>query len=349
MLTGVYSINELTLASWSNVLPSRELFSQSKKWCPKCFEDWKKNNQIIYEPIIWNFKEVNICKIHGVRLKTECPYCSKPIPVLTRTSRNGFCPYCRSWLGSNDITDEIVDSKHNSWKYFVVNNIGTLLKAKSEEKTNWSQDNIVSFLESLIEKTVCAFSRCFDIPKSTVSSWFGDNHKPILQTLLKICYRLDINIIEVLSSNELHVSLISEKDYNDISRENKNTNNSKVRRKIDWDNVEEKLIGIINNKDFNTSSVREVARNLNCNARLLYSHFPDLCKKISEDHDIFIRYQKIRKDKEKRQKVLEVTFDLYNQGVYPTRRKVEAILDSNISLRRKDNYSIWKDAVKSFQ
>lgn len=84
-------IRDLTFIPWRDILPIKNLFRKSKVWCPICFENSKNCRQPIYEPLIRNFKAVNICGIHSVRLETQCPNCNREVPFLSRKTRNGFC------------------------------------------------------------------------------------------------------------------------------------------------------------------------------------------------------------------------------------------------------------------
>ncbi len=350
VLTGADRIIDLTLVSLRNLLPSRGLLTTTKKWCPLCLENWKKSNQIIYEPLIWYFKQVNLCKIHECRLKTECPQCSKPVLVLTRTSRNGYCSNCGSWLG-NDIkkTSDIINFQENLWENYVVNNIGNLLKT-SEAVDSYSSDNIILFIKTILEKIggISAFSRYFNIPKSTASTWISGEHRPSLYSLLKICYKLDIDIMDAFKANQKKIYLIpnDELQIKDTTQRNNDMRKKRNQRNICWVYIEKILINIISNKEKNAPSLREASRNLNCDARLLYNHFPELCKKISENYNLSIQFNKQRKHEENCKKVLEATAILHKKGIYPTKRKVENILPSNISLRRKVYYEAWKDSLR---
>ncbi len=76
-------------------------------WCPICFEDWKQNNQPIYEPLIWKLKVINVCPSHQTLLQTKCQNCQKILPQLSSRSQPGYCSKCYQWLGikKDDIHD----------------------------------------------------------------------------------------------------------------------------------------------------------------------------------------------------------------------------------------------------
>lgn len=349
-LTGCNTITNTTLALWQELFPTRRVLRQTKAWCPICYEDWKRGNSDIYEPLLWNFKAVNICDIHGVRIKIQCPFCGKEIPVLSRKSRNGYCSFCGCWLGSIDSNlDEEITLEQVSWEYFKVTNIEGLLKARHDPSYTFSVEKIHSFLKSAINKAggKSAFSRNFRIPKTTVRTWYEGKHRPSLNTLLKICYRLNIEIIEVFSSKQIHVGSVTRSNDFYTLRDIKPMKTTPRRRKFDGQGVEIVLIDVINSKIVPPPSVCEVARNLQCDKKLLYNHFPDLCKKISENYASFLKMRKRKRIEEGCQKVSEATLILYNSGIYPSRRRIESFLSPNIFLREKAYQTAWKETLVS--
>jgi hypothetical protein len=45
-----------------------KLLHRKKAWCPQCFQEWRKNRQVVYEPLLWTLSSVNICPITSSRL-----------------------------------------------------------------------------------------------------------------------------------------------------------------------------------------------------------------------------------------------------------------------------------------
>jgi hypothetical protein len=343
ILTGVNDLHKLTLLRLKDVLPSRNVLAKNKQWCPICLEEWRNSNEILYEPLIWSFKSVTICAKHNICLNTACPVCERALPVLSMTSRIGYCPYCGCWLGSRNNTAPAINPEQLRWEQYVAENIGNLIK--NESNMEFTLEDIYLLLITIIKNSggVSAFSRSLDIPKSTVSSWIGGGHKPSLDILLKICYALEIGIIELFNPN--HPTDFS--DVKSVIRRSitKSRSNKKPARVIDWVSIEKRLIDIAENRDLGSPSVREVARSIECNERLLYNHFSELCNKIAENYSLFIQAKKIRHTEENRRLIIEAAASLYNNGIYPTQHKVESLI-SPLSLRRRNNYTAWKDALR---
>jgi hypothetical protein len=71
----------------------------TRVWCPRCFVDWRNDDAVIYEPLLWSIGIVTLCPRHLIPLVEECPHChsrSKPLAVF---SRPGLCSHCHEWLG----------------------------------------------------------------------------------------------------------------------------------------------------------------------------------------------------------------------------------------------------------
>lgn len=73
--------------------------NKRKRWCPVCFYNWKAQGHILYEPLIWQFKEVSFCYSHHVQLQSECSVCGKTFAACENFGEIGYCVHCSSFLG----------------------------------------------------------------------------------------------------------------------------------------------------------------------------------------------------------------------------------------------------------
>ena len=269
-------MSSLTLQSCRDIIPGTDLLRRHKAWCPVCFEEWKNSQQPIYEPIIWSFKSVEVCEFHNVHLETYCPFCGAQIQILSRNARNGYCSFCSCWLGSQNAYSRDNESAISSWDSYVVSNIGNLLINGAQLTTNY----FTNFIGKLISLAggLNAFTQYFNIAKSTASEWCNGLHKPSLCMILQLFYSLGLNVLDLNQPFTLPEKKQSEEKTNSIQKPE--------RRRINWDNVKIALIDIINHFDTHAPSVREVARKLNIDKRLLYYHYSELCKKISINHSL---------------------------------------------------------------
>ncbi|KUO76692.1 MAG: hypothetical protein APF81_11515 [Desulfosporosinus sp. BRH_c37] len=342
ILTGGTDLKGLTLVSWNHMIPPRGVLREKKAWCPECLENWKENNQDIYEPLLWSFKAVTFCLEHGTSLQNRCPNCFKEIPILTRKTRNGFCSYCGCWLGHSKISiDGVANTQPTSWEYFVVTNVMELLVIGQVSLLHCEE--IHAFIKSLVDSNggKGAFSRAVGIPKTTVRAWYDGNNKPRFDTLLIICFGVKQQLKDIVTGFRGTGNCLA------VGSELMFTPKPvKRRRPFDQDRTESVLKEIIDGKVNPPPSVREVAKSLQCDKRLLYKHCSKLCKAVSEKHISYVQECRSKRINEACLKVKDVTEDLLNQGVYPSRRRVEKILGSKLIMREKPVQTTWHDSLQ---
>lgn len=336
-LTG-YDVSFLTLQSWRNICPDRNILRLTKAWCPNCLEDWRSKRHPIYEPLTWCFKDIGLCKIHNALLITRCPSCDSRIPLLHRTSRNGFCSHCKRWLGCADTPDIDFESDHMSWDNFVISNIEDLLK--NQPYPNITTNSIKGFIDALIEQTggILGFSTYFSIAKSMVSEWHSGLHRPSFSMLLKVCYTVNTNLLPALSEKQ-SIHLIDKQVFSSPRQK-------AVRRKIDWGKVQEILVDKIN-AEIASPSVKAVAQEMNIDRRLLYSHFPDLCKELSSNHSSRLNMIKNKRIEDGLEEIRKAILSIRNLGIPLNRGNIEKILPPTISLREKPFFELWKSLSNS--
>ncbi|VXD20449.1 conserved hypothetical protein [Planktothrix serta PCC 8927] len=108
-LTRRQDLRFLTLLSWKGMIHDQGLFRNYRAWCPCCWEVWKQEKKTVYEPLLWSFKDVEVCLIHKQRLVEVCPHCGSSLPVMARTSPAGFCSRCYGWLGQEIKGEEEIE------------------------------------------------------------------------------------------------------------------------------------------------------------------------------------------------------------------------------------------------
>lgn len=342
-LTGQSELRNLTLLLWNKLFSPRGVLRDHKAWCSACFDEWEKSGQEIYEPLLWNFREAKICPSHGIRLQTRCPNCSSEIPVLSRKLRNGYCSFCGSWLGNYiSSTNEVL---HTPWESFVMTNLGDLIIAQQIFPQQVSYDHIHAFIKLVVDQTggKSSFSRVFGFPKTTVRVWYDGKHRPNLESLLRICWGTESQVKDILYGQVLQKVTIKAEVEIDARIK---AYPRKKKRTFNYGKVELALKMVILNDQIQPISISELARRLKYDKRLLYRYFPNLCKEISRNYRTYLERCKRERIDKACCKVKEVTIDLYNQGVYPSRRRVESYLQTEI-LREKSLQRAWRDTLES--
>jgi transcriptional regulator with XRE-family HTH domain len=198
-------LRALTLVALAEILPSRRLTRQALAWCPLCYEGWQACEQTLYDPLLWMFQEISVCTQHHVRLRTHCPHCARSLPHLAWRSRPGYCAFCAGPLfgkGVGVLEAVVPDTSEFVWQQWVTNALGTVVaqlpEARDEPKRERIQRVVSHAVEQLADGSIAAFARLLGLPRNTVENWYQDKRIPEMDMLLRLCYRLDLSLCDVL-------------------------------------------------------------------------------------------------------------------------------------------------------
>ncbi|MBE9048285.1 TniQ family protein [Pleurocapsales cyanobacterium LEGE 10410] len=123
-LTLRQDLRYLSCLTYQGIIKERGLFRPSKAWCPQCFEARRQENKVIYEPLLWSFKDVNYCLQHNCQLCDRCPHCDSQQRAIANHSYLGFCDRCKHWLGCDTNNTE---TKINETESQTIIGIGELI------------------------------------------------------------------------------------------------------------------------------------------------------------------------------------------------------------------------------
>lgn len=123
----------LTMLNWAERIPKLIFLHSVRAWCRIYYENWHRNQQIIYEPLLWSLKKVKVCVHHNQHLYTKSPYSQRENKLSDWNSRPGSCSKCKEWLG---LSKEKVSLKpiqlqetEIEWQDWVTQNLGDLIAA----------------------------------------------------------------------------------------------------------------------------------------------------------------------------------------------------------------------------
>ena len=209
MLTLRTDLRGLALTALTELLPIRGLTRNTLAWCPLCYEEWQDSGQILYDPLLWMFREISTCTRHGVRLHTHCPHCARSLPHLTWRSQPGYCAFCSGALiiGQEDGVQTVaVDSHEFAWQQWVTHALGAVVAQlpvmSVEPKRERIRQVVSDAVEQLADGKTAAFARSLGLPRGTVENWRQGKRIPEMDMLLRLCYRLDLSLCEVLFQEE---------------------------------------------------------------------------------------------------------------------------------------------------
>ena len=207
-LTLVERLDCLTMLTWRNVLGEQYLLRHSRAWCPRCYEDWRRGNSVIYEPLIWALRMVEICAVHSRPLETECPSCRKPMPVSFSDARLGHCSRCKEWLGAEPNPEEEVRISPDRLKYqlWVAENFGALIAAAPSMSSPSPREAVERAINLCVERVAPenneAFAGMFNTSKTVVGSWKAGKNIPRIDMLFRICFHLGIPVLDFITRSE---------------------------------------------------------------------------------------------------------------------------------------------------
>ncbi len=274
------NLRYLTMLTWSKVMPQSEMLRGTKAWCPLCYEEWRKNSQVIYDPLLWAIGPITVCPLHRKRLQCICPYddCKKPLSLLAQQSLPGHCSWCGRWLGVFSV--EEVTGEELDWQLWAANAVGELLTAASALDVPPPKDGIADAVTSYVDKlaggNISALARQLQVPNQLIGDWKNGQRLPRFTTLLLICYRLKV------SPNRFLVGMIEDCPCT-LSREIQHFPAQPRRhRRLDIDRTKQALEAVLLDEKKPFLPFCEVARRLDRNPSVLRRNFPDLCSSIAE-------------------------------------------------------------------
>lgn len=345
------SLKFLTLLSWSEIFPRKKLIKVTRHWCPLCYQDFANQNKPLYEPLIWSINIVESCPIHKTSLAGLCHHCHQELPPLASNSRIGFCSKCDKWLGKviNEKTQNYqkYDTHEIHWNQYVNENIEKLISVSHHLNKPISRDLISKSFNLCIDRVtqgnIAAFARLFGIPKNSVWMWSKGKSIPQIDTLLGICYRLNLHILQFLAIDQPppgHFKLINRAQVVQVNSDRI----SKSKAQVDSEFLKQYLLDVLIDNRV-TLSVTEIANKLGYDRRVLTRRFPELCHKISQRYIANKKQYSQKKIKSYCLEVEAVAMKLCLKGTYPSEMAVSQYLDKPGYFRYKE----VRNALKHFQ
>lgn len=341
-LTKVQQLGILTLASIKEVVPLRYLLKNYLSWCSVCYEEQLNNGDTIYNLLLWNLEMVNTCSKHKCKLETGCFLCHKKIPILRRKSQNGYCPYCNNWLGAG--TNFNRRSDENNFDYKITLLAEQIIKHKEQIGISASKQQIIRNLTHLVniytEGNMQGFARNLNLAKTTLWDWCNGKVLPPLSRVLEICYLFNISpvsfYIEDISVNKEQIAF-------NAGAYSKDTKKREI--KFDYDTALSILQKYAHHSDSNIS-MNVLAKQLGYSKRTLYKHFPNLCKAISAKNTSVIKEKTTQVYVGNCLVIDQHVESLIQQGVYPSRRRVEEMANKPGLLKDKKLRDYFKELIE---
>jgi transcriptional regulator with XRE-family HTH domain len=334
---------------WAQVLAARNLIRRTKAWCPLCYDEWRRHNKRLYEPLMWSLEVVTVCRYHQCPLEMRCPHCNRNSFFLAPYARPGHCSYCQLWLG--EVSEQgfqcsVVDDEHR-WQYWIADEVGAMLAAAPHMAALPQKEKFAETVEMCLDEAqgnVSAVSRKLRVSRRTIRDWRQGAQVPQLDSLLRLCSILEISPLQVFytdcrsirasKGNRIGIAVyLSERA-------------KKFYRVLDVEEIKGKLIAELQREKEPPSPMSEVAKCLEYDQSFLYKHFPEICRAISSRSR---EYRKRKRD-ERKQKILDevrqATFKVYDQNLYPSQERVRLLLTKPGSIKEPGALAAWHEALQ---
>jgi len=198
----------LTYLTWKEVLSEIGLLRRTRAWCPLCFGEWLCEGREIYEPLLWRLHAVTVCPLHRRELETACRNCGKHLQLIESRFRLGYCQRCGAWLGKTGT--EIIEKRHHAedfdFRLWSALELGHLIAAGRTLSAEPGREQIAKAIkvctESLAAGNAHAFARLSRLPKNRAHFWIQRNTVPLLNSLLKICRKMCITLLDFLTLDD---------------------------------------------------------------------------------------------------------------------------------------------------
>lgn len=346
-LTMQQDLHLLTMLSFGEIIPSRNLFRDVRSWCPHCYQEWHERGDILYEPLLWSLKPVKYCLTHQTALVDKCPNCQQHNPPFSGKLQLGFCSRCHSWLGQVSGKKASMDREDTELELWRAKAVGALLALSVKSRDKLSAAHIPSQLSMLANEAtagnLAALSRRLKIPKNTLWLWSNGEVIPSLESSLSICGHFDITLFQFFTGemgSQPNLDNWRVPKRQSLTTASSQSFNQEVARLF--------LEQVVSQKMSPPLSVVEVSRKLGCNRRILYKYFPDLCAAIASNYQNYLRQSCEDNLASCCHQVQQIVAQLHREGHYPSESRVAQFMDKPNFLRYERVRSVLRSARSNF-
>jgi hypothetical protein len=199
-VTSRADLRYLTLLPFKRLFPQPFLLRPVRAWCPPCYQMMVTQGGLVYEPLLWCLKLVEVCPRHHRLLTDKCPHCLRSLRPLTAASRPGSCSRCGLWLGStiNQTVLPAPDAAPTKYLLWLAESIGELLASapqiNPERLRDRAREALVAYANAFTEGNRTAVADMAGCGRGVFYSWFKGDQVPRIDTLLRTWYQLKLPV-----------------------------------------------------------------------------------------------------------------------------------------------------------
>lgn len=267
-LTGVGSLDSLTLLTWRDVIAQSSPKPASSRWCPQCLVEDRETGHAHFR-LAWDVGTVTACPKHHIRLAHLCPDCGR---TDTRHSATlvmpGWCTSCGAFLGSSEQSAPATPAE-----IWVASQVGAMLAAHGTLASVPTRSALLSGIREIVDRLDngknALFARRIGLNKTTVHHWLKCGCAPTLPGLLRIASQAGLALPRLLTGDLAGWSPTSSQIH-EVDSVLPTQKGRAARQLHDWDHIRTQLAALTQSPT--AVSVEEAARDLNVSVRKLYVH-----------------------------------------------------------------------------
>lgn len=333
-------LSNLTFLKMSEVLSRYYTTRKFQAWCPTCLEEMQNSGSEIYYPLLWSLLDVKVCHIHQIPLVDICSDCSRQSLPLLKKVRLGFCSRCRIWLGTSQNNSPQQSStqfseKEFQWNLFVSEETGKLIafisNPTAKSFTVPPSQSIKLCVEQATNGGVTAFSSLIQTHLMTFYGWFMGRQKPRLKDILKICYCLNLTLLDFFNHPEtIKTKELKIREWIGIDKKPPRP----TPQPFDHNKIKTKLKKYI--KIHPPLSMAQVARKIGYDRAMLGWAFPDLKNKIRSNYNEYQKFVcEVRRNKLEKE-IKSAVHELEEKGEFVSTKRVARFLNKPSYEGRRD-------------
>jgi transcriptional regulator with XRE-family HTH domain len=289
-LTFRQDVRFTTMLTWTSVLSPFELMRHARAWCPACYQERLDAGSPVYEQLIWTFEAVTLCPVHKRPLAGKCPHCDRELPLLSAGSRPGHCSLCYRWLGVS-AWDGAGPGEELDEGLEAARQIGGLLAAAPGLPALPSREQFVKNLRCSADQATWGrindFAALVGLWHVAVRRLLEGRQAPTIKMLLKICRRLNVSSLNLLTASEDIVVPGREGVLESLRKHQAKRARQRRAEPMSFDDTEKEVTESLT--ELPPPSMREVARRTGRHASVIERRFPALYAKVVARYSEFNR------------------------------------------------------------
>jgi hypothetical protein len=326
-LTGRNDLEESTFLTWRDVIDPKGagMLHDHPRWCSRCLQYWRENNQTPYFPLQWYAAPVKYCLEHKSKLVDTCTICGKHQPFIPKHYHIDHCSYCGSWLGHEaTVMEQDATFSPSRFDQFAAKAVGEMIlqgiKATPYASYARLQNRLKAYAAVLADGVYTELERLVGFRKTVLNQWITKDTRPKIQQLLLLCFRLETTPARLLRDEEEIVLTKISRPFPVHSARPRIKLTVNLRKQLHGS-----LQAIIDSED-ESITFRDACKLLGYTHNFLKYWFPEECRKISDKHKLFLSEKREIKKRAEEETAYNIMMKLLAQRLHINSKIIEKLL-----------------------